>query len=207
MKNNLGYALNSDESERKETIKILFQDRFNIKLLDIKEISNPESLTSPDFKFIKDGKTIFIAELKTFIQTRPTENEPLGYKRVGKFWEKSDNTPSKVAGRIKKAYSQLERYKKFPKIIMFLNESIDVDHIDLKSALTGKISFYDDNSNEEILELYEHISNGEINKIKSGIDLYIWIDAPSYMSRPDFEIKFFYTNKIGECIIKDYFST
>lgn len=197
------YVKNLNERQRREMIKKLFIDRYKINLENIKENDN----NTPDFEYIKDGKRIFVMELKTLKWLSISEKEEKGYKKDESGWLiKKDNNPSKIAHVLKRSHPQLMGYKE-PKILAYLNESNDYDFLDLTSALTGKITFYDNNNpaDQETFNLYKHIANGDIKEKKKDIDLYIWIETPDGIRKFDFEINFLPINTKGEYIFNQYF--
>lgn len=199
------YVKNLNEKNRQEIIKKLFAERYKINL-DVIERSNNKS---SDFKYVKDGKTIFVAELKTLEWVRPSEK--IVTKKGIIKWQQTkvgkDNNPSKIAHLVKEAHSQLISYKE-PKILIYFNESIDCDFLDLISALTGNLIFYDKNNptDQETYNLYKHIANGEIKEKKKDIDLYIWIEIPDGIRNFDFKINFLPINTKGEYIFSQYFT-
>lgn len=177
-------------------VQELFLNRYKINLEKIQECNTK----TPYFEYVKNNKRIFVIELKTLKRIRPSKET--GYKKEKSgWWSKKDTNASKVAYLLKKAHPQLEKYNN-PKILTYLNETNDYDFLDLTSALTGKLTFYDKNNpaDQETCDLYKYIANGDIKEKKNDIDLYIWIDIFN-----NYEIKFLSTNAIGNNLYNHFF--
>ena len=188
--------MNSSESEK--FIQDLFNKKFGIKLIKIKESSDK----SPDFEFINNETRVFVCELKDIqYAERTSENGwSISYYNSIKEATRIDNSVSRVAQKIYDGHKQLVSYSE-PKVLIILNSEPLVDIKDLVEAYDGYHSYGNEDFGYNNV-CSAKISNGRIKSVKQNIDLYIWIDVAR-----DLNIFFRYTSQKGHEIACKYFKS
>ncbi|MHB8131605.1 MAG: hypothetical protein ACYDEX_21700 [Mobilitalea sp.] len=176
-------------------VKELFHDLFSLDFEKIKETNDK----TPDFNIKFNRSIIAVAELKSFISEKPSEDNGWIKNKDGIFQKVSDdNGPARVARKIKEAFKQLKNYPN-PKVLVFLNKEPFLDYIDLHECYYGFLGY---GSKEELYrnDVSKKIAEGDIKDIKNKIDIYIWIDRIHKN-----KIYYRYTNEVGKAILEKYF--
>ena len=171
--------------------------RFDVLLEKI-----PEAVeTSPDFTIVNNERQIAVAELKDIEYFPASEDRGWTMTKPGEphypFNYRDDNAVSRVASKIHEAYKQL-RNSSLPRIIVFLNYDSLVDVKDLEEAFSGE-HLYENTEFSYINTVSKKIAAGRIDKEKTMIDLYIWIDKSTQ------EIWFRYPTQTGFDLAHKYF--
>ena len=158
-----------DKHER--LTKRVFGERYGLTLRKIPEGTNP----TPDFDVCAGSTHIAVLEVKALEETAPLVTaEELG---DGNFIARAlrvDNGAGRVAAKIHDAAHQLED-SGLPKILVLVNDGIELDKFDLQEALQGFL-WTDDG------QKLSSMRPGAIDRAmqdRQRIDLYVWLDEGS----------------------------
>lgn len=168
----------------------------------------PESdVRTPDYELQLDGSRVAVAEVKTLSYAPRTEAN--GFKITthehGDWYERSDNSPARVGRCIYDAWKQLSGHS-LPKILIFVNEEIGMDVLDLQEAVEGFLIYGTKETGYFKNVRSRRIAEGDIKAIRWQIDLYVWIErsrrsrfkvATGELVPPPPEVVFRPTNKAG----------
>jgi hypothetical protein len=155
-----------------QVIKEYFLKKYSFNFLKIQE----STIKRPDFEVIEDNKRLFVAELKTMEDIELSAQNGYYLNEDTEWFSRIDNSPARVARKIKESHKQLKEFDCL-KVIIFFNRDT-LDYLDLFAALTGSLPFKNNkNGKISLKHWYKNISEGDIKSIKKEIDLYIWVDA------------------------------
>lgn len=146
-----------------------YKQRYGLSLEKIPEGGSK----TPDFICMSDGKTIFVAELKTLVRDIVSEDAGYVFEEDGfATKEREDNSVNRIRSRIEKAVGQLKLYTE-PKIVILLNRD-GLDHLDLKEAVDGWLSYGEGKS--KVINRRSAYIAADLKEHISKIDLITWID-------------------------------
>jgi len=187
-------------------VQHMLDTRYGISLSKIDEADGRGGPT-PDFEYIKDGRRIFVCELKDFEMVTPSEDTgwEITYHPDGSTEAtRASNAINRVGRVIYRAYKQLKKYRE-PKVMIFFNSGAGLDVRDLEETIRG-FSTISVGSKTYVYTYPRRVSEGIIKDIKRRIDLYIWIDAanPGISSQQD-EIYFRSITTTGQDIALNCF--
>jgi hypothetical protein len=161
-----------NESEANLITIEYFKKKYGITFNPI-TISEKEGVKTPD---LYCEECNIYAEVKTLEYVIPSPETGFTRETEHDWWQKKDNSPSRVSSIIKNAFSQLSGYDGF-KIIVFINNESEMDAGDLIAALQGWLPFRSEQTGQvSRMNLAIGISFERIKEIKTKVDLYVWID-------------------------------
>jgi hypothetical protein len=149
----------------------LFRDRYGLTLRKIPERANP----TPDFDVYAGSAQIAVLEVKALEETAPLVTpEELGDGNFIARAQRVDNGAGRVATKIHDAAHQLES-SSLPKILVLVNDGIELDKFDLQEALQGFL-WTDDGQK---LSSMRPSAVDRAMQDRQMVDLYVWLDEGS----------------------------